>query len=165
MLRGREILIVDDNVHMLRIINTVLRAFGADRVIEATDPAAGFEIFRDRTIDLIIVDYRMDVLDGFEFVRLVRTADDSPNKRVPIVMVTAYSERSKVKSAVEAGVNTFVRKPFTARDLYQHIVFALNDKRDFLEISQFAGPDRRRERGDPNAHRGPDRRSNGAVKV
>lgn len=165
ILEGKQVLIVDDNVHMLRILHAVLRAYGCSQIVEATDPAGAFEIFRARTIDLVLTDYRMAVLDGFEFVRLIRTAKDIPNPHVPIVMVTAYSERSRVKQAVDAGVNTFVRKPFTAKDLFLHIAFALNDQRDFVERNNFVGPSRRTGRTPNPPYKGAERRRPNKVEV
>lgn len=151
-----RVLVVDDNKHMVRIIKTILRGFGIVRPIEAYDAADAFDRVRSEAIDLIIVDFLMDILDGTDFVRLVRTADDSPNPFVPIIMLTAYSERSKVEAARDAGVTEFCCKPVTAKELYSKVVSVVNHPRPFVRTSMFFGPDRRRWINDQ--YKGPLRR-------
>lgn len=151
-----SVLIVDDNVHMLRILATMVRGFGFDEVHMVQDPADALEVIKSTPVDLIFLDYRMPVLDGIEFTQLVRNSGDSPNPYVPIIMVTAHSEPSKVRAARDAGVTEFCCKPINAQTLYSRIVSVVNKPRDFIRAPNYFGPDRRR-RDDPN-YRGPERR-------
>ena len=80
-----SVLIVEDNIHMLRILGTMVRGFGFDEVFLVQDPAEALEIIKANVIDLMFIDYRMPVLDGIEFTQLVCNSDDSPNPYVPIV--------------------------------------------------------------------------------
>lgn len=150
------VLIVDDNKHMITIVKTLLRGFGISHFIEANDAAEAFDLVRTEHIDFIIVDFLMDILDGTDFVRLVRTADDSPNPFVPIIMLTAYSERSKVIAARDAGVTEFCCKPVTAKELFRKVMSIVNSPRSFVRTNQYFGPDRRRMQSDH--YRGPERR-------
>lgn len=150
------VLIVDDNKHMITIVKTLLRGFGISHFIEANDAAEAFDLVRTEHIDFIIVDFLMDILDGTDFVRLVRTADDSPNPFVPIIMLTAYSERSKVIAARDAGVTEFCCKPVTAKELFRKVMSIVNSPRSFVRTNQYFGPDRRRMQSD--RYRGPERR-------
>ena len=84
-----RVLIVDDNHHMINIVKTILRGFGIKDYYEARDAVEAFDMVRSESIDMVIVDYQMEILDGTDFVRLVRTADDSPNPYIPIIMLTA----------------------------------------------------------------------------
>lgn len=151
------VLIVDDNKHMITIVKTLLRGFGISHFLEANDAAEAFDIVRTEHIDFIIVDYLMEILDGTDFVRLVRTGDDSPNPFVPIIMLTAYSERSKVLAARDAGVTEFCCKPVTAKELFRKVRAIVNNPRPFIRTSQYFGPDRRRVKSEH--YRGPERRS------
>ena len=153
-----RVLIVDDNHHMINIVKTILRGFGIKDYYEARDAVEAFDLVRSESIDFVIVDYQMEILDGTDFVRLVRTADDSPNPYIPIVMLTAYSERSKVEQARDAGVTEFCCKPVTATELYRKVASVINTPRPFVRTSQYFGPDRRRR--DSDAYRGPERRKN-----
>ena len=151
------VLIVDDNKHMITIVKTLLRGFGISHFLEANDAAEAFDIVRSEHIDFIIVDYLMEILDGTDFVRLVRTGDDSPNPFVPIIMLTAYSERSKVLAARDAGVTEFCAKPVTAKELFRKVRSIVNNPRPFIRTGSYFGPDRRRVKSEH--YRGPERRA------
>jgi DNA-binding NtrC family response regulator len=75
----------------------------------------------------------------------------------PIIMMTGHAEMSCVAAAIDAGVNTFLAKPISARSLADHVAAALNDRRPFIRTATFFGPDRRR-RQIPN-YPGPHRRT------
>ena len=149
-------LVVDDNTHMLSIIKTLLKGFGIRRIHEATDAADAFEEIRATHVDVIILDYALDTLDGIEFAQLVRTAKDSPNPYLPIIMLTAHSERYRVEEARDAGITEFLCKPICATDLYKRIIEVVEHPRSFVKMGSYFGPDRRR-RSDDN-YRGPEKR-------
>ncbi|GGZ45917.1 response regulator [Asticcacaulis endophyticus] len=154
-------LIVDDNSHMIGIVKTILRGFGAVHVFEAKDATDAFFRLKNDAIDICVVDYQMDVLDGVEFVQMVRNSSDSPNRYVPIIMLTAHSERTRVTNARDAGVNEFCAKPVTATELHRKIAAIVNHPRPFIKTTTYFGPDRRR-RKDPQ-YKGPERRQSGQV--
>jgi len=154
-----KVLVVDDNGYMLTILRTLLHGFGIKNIFESRDPAEAFDTVRADAIDIIITDYQMDILDGLDFVRLVRTADDSPNPMVPIIMVSAYSERRRVQKARDAGVTEFCCKPVTARDVFAKLISVINAPRPFIRNKTYFGPDRRRVGTEQVAYRGPDRRA------
>jgi len=137
-------LVVDDNTHMLSIIKTLLKGFGIRRIHEATDAADAFEEIRSTHVDVIILDYALDTLDGIEFAQLVRTAKDSPNPYLPIIMLTAHSERHRVEEARDAGITEFLCKPICATDLYLRIIEVVEHPRSFVKMGNYFGPDRRR---------------------
>jgi two-component system, chemotaxis family, chemotaxis protein CheY len=149
-------LVVDDNTHMLSIIKTLLKGFGIRRIHEATDAADAFEEIRSTHVDIIVLDYALDTLDGIEFAQLVRTAKDSPNPYLPIIMLTAHSERHRVEEARDAGITEFLCKPICATDLYKRIIEVVEHPRSFVKIGTYFGPDRRR-RSDEN-YRGSEKR-------
>ncbi len=149
-------LIVDDNHHMLSIIKTLLRGFGVKSIHDATDAIQAFEAFRSSMIDIIILDYYMDSFDGVEFTRMVRTADDSSNKFVPIIMVTAFTERARVEQARDIGITELLVKPVSAMGLYRRIIEVIEHPRPFVKSGSYFGPCRRRQEDENYA--GPERR-------
>ncbi len=153
-----RVLVVDDNHHMINLVKTILRGFGIKDVQEAHDAVEAFEIMRSTQMDFLIVDIAMEPLNGIEFVTLVRTAEDSPAPYVPIIMLTAYSERSKVMAARDAGATEFCAKPVTATELYRKVAAIVNAPRSFVRTQHFFGPDRRRHKND--AFNGSERRTN-----
>ncbi|MEP7209220.1 MAG: response regulator [Alphaproteobacteria bacterium] len=153
-----RVLVVDDNHHMVNIVKTIMRGFGAKEFCDAKSAVDGYEIVKTEGVDLIITDYAMDQMDGCEFARLIRLGEDSPNHYVPIIMLSAYSERSRVEAARDAGVTEFCAKPVTATELYRKVVSVINTHRPFIRTTMYFGPDRRRRKSD--SYKGNDRREN-----
>lgn len=158
MLERLKVLVVDDNHHMINIIKTILRGFEVKDFYDASNAADAFNLIRTTAFDLIITDYAMDPLNGCEFTKLIRTAEDSPNHFIPIIMLTAYAEKSKVEQARDAGVTEFCAKPVTATELYRKVCAVINTPRSFIRTSVYFGPDRRRRKD--NNYRGQERREN-----
>ena len=111
---------------------------------EAMGAVAGGEI------DLAFIDFKLGGLDGIEFCRQIRRSSQSPNPFLPIIMVTAYSERRRVIDAVNAGVDEFLVKPIRAVDVANRMNAVIERRRSFIEVPGYFGPDRRR-RSDPPA--------------
>jgi DNA-binding response OmpR family regulator len=152
-----RVLIVEDNAHMSTILRTILQGFGVRTIVEVRDAADAFETMRDVNPDFALVDYMLGDLNGLEFTRLVRTASDSANKYLPIIMVTGHTDKSKVLEAINAGVNEYLAKPVRPVDLFHRISALIERPRRFVKASTYFGPDRRR-RQDPR-YNGPWRRS------
>lgn len=154
------VLVVDDNAHMRTIIRELLRGSGINSVKEASDPVDAFEILKNTQIDLILADLSMPIIDGVEFVKMVRTSADSPNPYMPVIMITGHSERTRVTAARDAGVNEFLVKPVTAKALIERLSMIVENPRPFVKSSTYFGPCRRR-RNNPNFE-GPWRRKSDA---
>ena len=152
-----HVLVVDDNGQMRFLLRCLLRAGGIFNVTEADTAAQAFDIMRANTVDLVILDWKMAPIDGLAFTRMLRRDADSPNPYTPVLMLTAHTEASRVEAARDAGVTGFVKKPISARLLFERITSALTDTRMFVRSADFCGPDRRRGQ-DPN-YAGPFRRA------
>ncbi|MEQ1819969.1 MAG: response regulator [Terricaulis sp.] len=138
-----HVLVVDDNKQMRFLVRCLLRAGGISKVTEAATGGEAFDVMRARPVDLIIVDWKMAPVDGLAFTQMVRRNHNSPNPYVPILMLTAHTETSRVTAARDAGVSGFVRKPISARLLFDRISNVLTDTRMFVSTEGFFGPDRR----------------------
>ncbi|MEZ5937590.1 MAG: response regulator [Hyphomonadaceae bacterium] len=143
-----RVLVVDDNHHMINIVKTILRGFGFKEFYDARDAVEALDIMKNTQIDVMITDYAVSPINGCELISLVRNADDSPNPYVPIIMLTAYAERSKVEEARDAGMSEFCAKPVTARGLYDKVRSVINAPRAFVRTAHYFGPDRRRRSSD-----------------
>ncbi len=150
-------LILDDNAHMRGLLRVILASFGVRRIEEAADCAEAVGIVAGDDIDIAFVDFKLGGLDGLEFCRHIRLDPDSPNKYLPIVMITAYSERRRVIDAINAGVDEFLVKPVRATDVANRVNAVIERRRPFVQSTGYFGPDRRR-RDDPR-HKGPWRRA------
>jgi CheY-like chemotaxis protein len=152
-------LVVDDNVNMIQIVKAVLKSFGVEHIYDACGVAEGLAMVRHHAIDIVILDYKLGPMDGIDFIRVVRNADDSPEPCLPIIMLTAYTEETRVREARDAGVTEFCCKPVTAAELYRKIAEVIERPRDFIRTPDYFGPDRRRHHD--AAYSGPERRALG----
>jgi two-component system, chemotaxis family, chemotaxis protein CheY len=108
-----RVLIVDDSQIMRKIIAGALRLQGLDDFVEASDGRQAVEIVeRDDKIRLIMLDWNMPVMTGLEVVKKLREIGND----VPIIMVTAESEKVKVLEAMKSGANDYLVKPFSQKD-------------------------------------------------
>lgn len=139
-----KVLVVDDNAAMRGLVRTVLTAFGCEKIFEASTAQHCVEILRAEAIDVMVLDWKMKPVDGISLVRMLRDTDKSPNPFIPIIMLTAYTEPSKVHEARDAGVTEFMAKPFAAEALFRRIQVIINRPRPYVRTKQFFGPDRRR---------------------
>jgi CheY-like chemotaxis protein len=152
-----HVLVVDDNRQMRLLVRCLLRAGGLTNIHEAETAAHAFGHMREHPVDLVIVDWMMQPVDGLTFTRMVRWDSGSPNPYMPILMLTAHTEASRVAAARDAGVSGFIKKPISARLLFDRVANALTDTRMFIKSDEFFGPDRRR--GPVAGYAGPLRRA------
>lgn len=159
-LDGISPLILDDNAHMRGLVRVILASFGMKHIEEAETVAQAMRIIGGGEIDMAFVDFKlggMGGLDGLEFCRRIRNGPDSPDVYLPIIMITAYSERNRVLGAINAGVDEFLVKPVRAVDVANRINAIIERRRAFVKCGDYFGPDRRR-RNDPR-YTGPLRRA------
>lgn len=108
-----KVLIVDDSTTMLRIIKTTLNRIGITDVDMAEDGILAYALYSKSKYDLIITDWNMPNMNGLELVKKIRSIDQD----TPIIMITTEGGKSSVITALKAGVNNYVVKPFTPQIL------------------------------------------------
>ncbi len=139
------VLLVDDNRHTRAVVRTILEALGVTKLREAVDGTDGIQKFQLFPADIIICDRVMEPMDGLEFVRRVRTGNESPNPYVPIIMLTAHTELNKIVEARNAGVHEVLAKPISAKALADRIITILRNPRPFVRRGEYFGPVQRRD--------------------
>ncbi len=123
--KNMSILIVDDYKTMLRIVRNLLKQIGFENVDEATDGTMALGKVAEKKYGLIISDWNMEPMSGFEFLKQVRA--NEATKGIPFIMVTAESKTENVIAAKQAGVSNYIVKPFNAETLKQKMVAVLGD--------------------------------------
>jgi two-component system chemotaxis response regulator CheY len=113
------ILVVDDYQTMIRIIRNLLKQLGFDDVDDASDGSAALSKLKEKKYGLVISDWNMEPMTGYELLKEVR-ADDHL-RTTPFIMVTAESKTENVIAAKKAGVNNYIVKPFNAQTLKSKI--------------------------------------------
>ena len=109
------VLVVDDYATMIRIIRNLLRQLGFEDVDEASDGRAALAKLRQRKFGLVISDWNMEPMTGYELLQEVRA--DKNLFAMPFIMITAESKTDNVIAAKKAGVNNYIVKPFNAATL------------------------------------------------
>lgn len=152
-----SILVVEDTAPMRKLIASVLETMDVGMIYVAEQGEQGYQMVKKVNPDIIIADWHMAPMNGIELTREIRTNTLSPNRMVPVILVTGYSAMARVAEARDAGVTEFLVKPFSANDLAKRIAYVINKPRDFIDCQDYFGPDRRR-RNNPD-YKGPFRRS------
>ena len=121
------VLVVDDYSTMVRIIRNLLRQLGFADVDDVPDGAAALAKMHAKRYGLVISDWNMEPMTGFDLLRQVR--GDPELGETPFIMVTAESRTENVIAARKAGVNNYIVKPFNAQTLKSKIevVFAASE--------------------------------------
>lgn len=119
------VLVVDDYKTMIRIIRNLLKQLGFSDVDEAADGTEAFAKMKERKYGLVISDWNMEPMTGYQLLKEVR-ADDTLNP-TPFILITAESKTENVIAAKKAGVNNYIVKPFNAATLKSKIEAVLGE--------------------------------------
>ena len=119
------VLVVDDYNTMIRIIRNLLKQLGFENIDDASDGSAALNKMRGKKYGLVISDWNMEPMTGYELLKQVRS--DSSLSKTPFIMVTAESKTENVIAAKKAGVNNYIVKPFNAPTLKSKIEAVFGD--------------------------------------
>jgi len=143
-LEALKVLIVDDETTMRKVTRSLLQAVAVTDIHEASDGRSGLEEICRLAPDVVILDWSMPKLNGPEFVRYVRVPGSFPYPDVPIIMLTAHGERSRVVEAVRLGVNEFLIKPVSSTALLSRLISILAKPRRMVKQGDYYGPEPRK---------------------
>ncbi|MBI4969845.1 MAG: response regulator [Rhodospirillales bacterium] len=136
------VLVVDDHMYFRQICLSVLKGAGTGRILQAGDGAQALSLLKVQPVDVALIDFVMVPLDGIELCRMIRTASDSSNPYLPILLVTGHTTQKTLVEALSAGVHDFIAKPITAKSLTQRIERVIQDQVPFVRNGRYFGPDR-----------------------
>lgn len=158
-LRKVGVLLVDNDEHILGLMQSVLERLGFRTLYTAHD---GFEAVKlmekhVRQIDLVITDWELKPrasfstdwdpappADGASFVRYLRSSPSSPNRYIPIIMLTGPTLLDNIQYARDCGVSEIIKKPISAQVLCERVIACAEHQRSFITAPTYKGPDRRR---------------------
>lgn len=124
MNKQRTIFIVDDEITLREVVRRYLEREGF-KVIEAGDGTQALTLLNEHSPDLIILDIMLPGLDGFTITRSIRTSSDYAPLRVegdiPIIMLTARGSEPDRITGFELGVDDYIVKPFSPRELVARV--------------------------------------------
>ena len=118
-----KVLIVEDEINICNLLETILTTNGYQVLIEGTC-RDGITMMRSYVPDLVILDLGLPDRDGLEFIKTVRTTDTTP-----ILVVSARSSENDKVLALDLGANDYITKPFGNAELMARVRAALRDRR------------------------------------
>jgi two-component system chemotaxis response regulator CheY len=109
-----RVLIVDDSSAMRRIIGNVVQQLGISKedFDEAEDGVAAWKLLTTNSYDVVLTDWNMPNMNGLQLVQKIRA--EGNHRGVPIIMITTEGGKGEVITALKAGVNNYIVKPFSA---------------------------------------------------
>ena len=148
-----RVLIADDFQFMTELMSGVLREIGIRDVLvcENSDDAkrrishAAIHPSASSHIDLALVDWLMPGMNGVRLTRWIRGNKADHIRFMPIILVSAYTNRKLVEAARDSGATEALVKPIAAETLISRLVYIINNPRPFVKSPSFFGPDRRRK--------------------
>lgn len=150
-----SVLVVEDSQWLMSLMVQSLKAIGVGTVKTAEHGGDAIEFLKVmqrspgdagvQAIDLVISNWQMSPVNGLILLRWLRRHKDSPNRFIPVIMVSAYSERAAVEEARDWGCTEFLTKPYSVDMLLSRIMQVVMRPRQFIHTDDYFGPDRRRQ--------------------
>ena len=131
---------------MRRTIREELGVLGVHQIRECTDPRMALLLLAEFDADFCIVDSQGEPMDGLEFTNVIRNSDESPDPKLPIIMLTGNADTHHVIDARNAGVDEFLALPISRRALHARLLALMENPMFFIQGDEYRGPDRRRLR-------------------
>lgn len=157
-LQELKVLVVDDSRTARQALKQFLKDMSVELIEQAEDGADAIKTLREFPADLVLCDLHMVPLDGIEFTRLLRSAEDSPNPYLPVLMLTADATAAQLRNALGAGVNDFMSKPIKLDALRRKIQTLFAGPMVFVREGRYLKPVRAagcRPEGAPESRYGP----------
>lgn len=144
-----RVLIADSSDYFQSTMLGILHAFGARHVSVAGSGADALDRSRRDVTDLLICDWGLPGIDGFDLVKRIRSDGDNPNRYTPVIVLTSHAQSDNVVRARDCGANIVLAKPFSPKALFLRLQWLTEDPRPFVIAPGYVGPDRRFKAGDP----------------
>lgn len=137
-----EILVVEENQFLQRMLRGILREFNFRKVRASGNLETSFNMFKNFPADLILAGWSpgQSALKLLDNIR----GSDSPNRFVPLIVVSAFTEEHHVRLGRDRGMTEFLALPVSPRTVYNRICAVIEHPRPFIRAADFFGPDRRR---------------------
>ena len=139
-----NIVVADQNQYTRRLTRMMLMTIGAKSIYEAADGVTALDVFRTANPDVAILDWEMPLVSGQDLIRIVRSPGVFPKPDLPIILLTAGADRSRVNEAIRLGVHEFLCKPTSPGALRDRLVSILVKPRPMVQIGKWYVPKLRR---------------------
>lgn len=148
-----SVLVVEDGAFIRSVLVSVLHTLGVGHVHTVADGSEAIAFLEQRKaalppgsspVDLVLTDLILKDIDGLTVLRWIRHSPNSPDRFLPVLMLSGAADRTYVEQARDLGITEFLAKPFTAQTIGNRLLHALARPRRFVLCNGYFGPDRRR---------------------
>lgn len=139
-----NILLVDPDRYIAQAIMQNLRVLGFTRVTHVGQAQQASKVLETMPINFMVTEWELPDKSGIDMVHEIRTSHTSPNRLLPIIMLTGRGELPDVRKSRDTGITEFVVKPFSPQTLYSRIEQMVDNPRGFVLSENYTGPERRR---------------------
>jgi PAS domain S-box-containing protein len=137
------ILVADDVAENRRLVQKLIMKEKRFRAVFASNGREAVDLFRSRTVSLILMDMEMPVMDGYSAVREIRRLESG--KEIPIIAMTAHEGVEEIKKCMEAGCNDYLSKPIRGKTMIEVIERNLSEVLEETKLDEkttvFVDPD------------------------
>jgi two-component system, chemotaxis family, chemotaxis protein CheY len=164
ILQKYKVLIVDPDIQMGKVVKSMLEGMGFSIIYTASNEDDAIDLIKEKSCDFVITEWntQQKKSSSLQLVKRIRKDPESPNRALPIIMLTGRAEKHDVMIARDHGISEYVVKPFSARSLYARLERLFENPRDFVVSASFTGPERRIQKPLPEGVS--DRRTQSATK-
>ena len=133
---AEQLLVVDDEPNMLRLLKTILMDKTGYEVTTTNNPLEVSKLLQEGQYDLVVTDLKMPLVDGIDLIGIVKHIDAA----MPIIVITAYGTIETAEEAIQKGAYDFITKPFRKETILITIKRALEWKRMQGELAELKKP-------------------------
>ena len=124
------VLIVEPSRHFVSLLRHILSVGGIKRAYHASDGYGALELIKSHHIDVMLLDSEISGISALELTHVIRMASDSPNKQLPVMLLSDRPTRRLISKARAAGVSCYVKKPVSAQTLLDRLKWLLDGEKD-----------------------------------
>lgn len=128
---AEQLLVVDDEPNMLRLLKTILMDKTGYEVATTNNPLEVNKMLQEKAYDLVVTDLKMPLVDGMDLIEIIKKIDPL----IPIIIITAYGTMETAEEAVQKGAYDFITKPFRKETILITIKRALEWKKMQKELA------------------------------
>jgi len=127
-----KVLIVDDDPEVRSLTSEILKTKLNSEILEAGNGSEALKFLESESVDIIILDNEMPVMDGYEFLGRVRS--DNKLKKLPVIILTASNDSQTVSRYLNLDVSDYVLKPFLPNELVNKVTKNISARKKLLMI-------------------------------
>ena len=154
------VLLAEDSPFIRSLLINSLKILGVGNVISCEHGGDAIDFLKRvkeepmkvgvQQVDIVMTNWDMHPIDGMMLLRWIRRHKDSPDRFIPVVMITSYTEPERILQAREMGLTEMLAKPFTITHIAQKLISIIERPRQFVHTKDYFGPDRRRQKLEPS---------------